>query len=97
MADSLNTTAGERRLSVASHVLWSVEEGGIRIVTGDPKKGLWLAYPRAAIWELMARKNSYESIVSKVSSIGSISVEAAGRLVRQSVQEWVERGYLMEV
>lgn len=78
----------------AGHVLWAVEPWGV--VLFDPRRGLRceLTYPDAAIWDLLARGRTVESIRSLLEGIAAISPEEAGEIVSARLSAWEQDGWL---
>jgi hypothetical protein len=78
------------------HVSWIVETRGIHIINKQTNRTCFLNYPRAAIWDLMTRDNSFDRIITFISIISSVNRIKARQLVCESVEEWIKKGFLLK-
>jgi len=81
---------------VAPGVWWAVETDGI--VLGGPGAGSAraLAYPEAAVWDLLSRGYRMEKVASMMEGIASLPPAAAKRIVAACLRTWVGAGVLVE-
>ena len=79
------------RYAAAPGVAWTVERRGV-LLLGDG--GRMLAYPEAAIWDLLVRGNTLDQVSGKLSAIAGVPAEAARRLTGEWVERWSGEGLL---
>jgi hypothetical protein len=56
----------------------------------------YLAYPEAAVWDLLTRSESEEKICSMLELIAGISPHEATELVGSCLDTWAQEGWLEE-
>jgi hypothetical protein len=80
-------------LRPAAEVEWTVETAGIRLWRGDTPP-VFLAYPEAAAWDLVARGVSRPRMVRLLAAIWTTDeADAEGRLLTM-LDLWRHRGWL---
>ena len=73
---------------------WSVEKDGIVLWNLATGARLLLGYPQAAVWDLASRSDSEEHLARKIAAIAGLDSSAAQRLVRESLAQFAEAGFL---
>lgn len=82
------------RLVLTDDVSWCVESGGIRVFNPQQRTSHFLAYPRAAVWDLISRNTPREKCFRLISLIARCTEDQAHRLVEDAIQEWIRAGLL---
>lgn len=77
----------------AAGVKWAVGRFDITL-TNHAGAARRLRYPQAAIWDLASRGYAFDRIVSMMTHIASIDADAADVVVRQSLDDLAESGFL---
>ncbi len=75
-------------------VRWAVEADGILLLSDDSGATRFLAYPQAAIWDLMSRGNPLRQIAVKMCAIASLSPSEAEQLVLECADDLTAGGFL---
>lgn len=86
--------AEARQVRSAEGVAWAVDRGGLWLLCEASGASQWLAYPEAAVWDLLSRGLSFERTVSLLGPIASLGSDEAERLVRRCIEAWTEAGFL---
>jgi hypothetical protein len=79
---------------IAEEVGWAVEAGGVVIIDRTTGAATTLSYPQAAIWDFLTRGESGERICAKMCTIASLDPAAARALVKDTVADLREAGFL---
>ena len=79
---------GETRLPAA--ISWVVETRGIRLIRPGKGGAVWLDYPRAAVWDLLARRYPPLQVIPMLQAIAGLDAAAAARLLSECVAAWKE-------
>ena len=79
----------------APDVAWAVEQDHVVVVDTPTGAARHIGYPQAALWDLIGRDRSWAGIVSKMGAIASLNPEPAERLVRETIDAWIEAGFLV--
>jgi hypothetical protein len=76
--------------------LWSAQAGGV--IVGDHVRNDWmqLAYPEAAVWDLLARGRSIADTAGRVRWIAGLSPEAAQTLVQGCADRWLRENRIRQ-
>ncbi len=74
---------------------WTIEPDGIVLWNVEKRMRLPLYYPQAAVWDFFSRGDSYERVIRKVAAIAWLDSGAVERLVRESLSQWTEAGFLV--
>jgi len=69
---------------------WVVESRGVRILSRDGT--VFLQYPEAAVWDLMARGQTLPVVIEKVMLIAGLDRERAQALVDECARKWTVYG-----
>lgn len=80
----------------APQVTWAVETEGIILINKHNGMVCLLNYPKAAVWDLISQRYSYNQTISLVSLICSLDRDVAERLVLESLEGWVKAGFLVK-
>ncbi|MCG8461148.1 MAG: hypothetical protein MI919_33095 [Holophagales bacterium] len=84
-------------LRCAPDIAWQAESDGIRLVAADRARMLELAYPEAALWDLISRGVAGQRAITMMMHIGGFPDEAAASaFIARLVQEWQGLGLLVE-
>jgi hypothetical protein len=86
----------KRKLRRAGQTAWIVEPHGrvlIRLASGLRRN---LSCTEAAVWDLLTRGRSGESIRSRLELIAGIGPQEAQRLVDSCLAQWLTEGWLVE-
>jgi hypothetical protein len=78
----------------AGQVSWVVEPQGVVLINALQARRRCLAYPEAAVWDLLTRAYSEEKICSMLELIVGISPQEAAKLVGSCLDAWAEEGWL---
>ena len=84
----------DSRYRITDTVRWTVSRRGIQLLDASSRKGAHLAYPEAAIWDLMSRGQGEEEMARKVSLIAGVSQTRACELISATLKDWIENGFL---
>ncbi len=76
---------------------WVVELDRIVVVNQMTGTVRSLEYPRAALWDFIARGYSYDQIIPMLCSIASLQRDAIEELVGQSLEQWTQAGFLKRI
>jgi len=79
----------------ASQVSWTVEKRGLVLLNSATGAVCTLAYPEAALWDLISRCESCQRIIPALSAITSLEPAAAEQLIQVTVRGWVQAGFLV--
>jgi len=82
------------RLRPADHVRWAVNRSGVTLVDMRSGRAFVLAYPDAAVWDLLTRDGDAGRLTAKIARIADIDVERASRLVSDLTQRLRVEGLL---
>jgi hypothetical protein len=80
----------------APDIGWIVEETSVRVFQAEKGELLRLAYPEAAVWDLIGRHSREADMVPKLAAIGDLSRAAARSLLRACLRDWLRAGILLE-
>lgn len=81
---------------VGRGVRWSVERVTLTLV--DAKGNVHtLRYPEAAVFDLLSRGHPFEKVVSLTAHIASLDAAGADALVRSTLEEWADGGFVERV
>jgi hypothetical protein len=83
-----------RKLQCAGQVTWVVEPRGVVLIHARQGRCREIAYPEAAVWDLMTRRWPGETIRSMLELIAGIGPREAGELVDSCLDAWAEEGWL---
>ncbi|MDR1489918.1 MAG: hypothetical protein LBS65_05450 [Desulfovibrio sp.] len=78
----------------AGHVTWVVEPHCVVLFDSTRNLRHELAYPEAAVWDLITRGRSEETIRSMLELIAGIGPREARELVGSRLDLWAEEGWL---
>ncbi len=76
------------------YVHWSVEIDGVALCDDRSGSVRKLSYPHAAIWDFVARGDAESAVVTKVAAIASLQPQSAKVLVRETIEELQQAGFL---
>jgi hypothetical protein len=76
-------------------VNWVVAEGGLHLIHIRKGDRLTLAYPQAAVWDLISRGYTVERTATMVAMIAGLEETSARKLVRECLDNWVQLGFLV--
>ena len=84
----------EARCQTTPGMLWTVEPEGVAV--GDSLRHEWvrLAYPEAAVWDLLARGRTKAETATLVRWIAALAPAEAEALVEQCLKCWQEEARL---
>lgn len=80
------------RFRPAPGVSWAVESLGVVLVPGDGAPPCCLAYPWAAVWDLLGRGRSFEAMVRILGVVGDLAPEQAEPALRRALSSWAAVG-----
>jgi len=81
---------------VGRGVRWSV--GRVTLTLADAKGNVrTLRYPEAAVFDLVSRGRPFAKVVSLTAHILSLDAAGAEALVRSTLEEWADGGFLERV
>ena len=72
-----------------SHTVWAVETDTIVVMNTRTSQILRLAYPEAALWDLLSRGYSWERVCQLMAAIIRTTPEDAECLVETCLARWV--------
>ena len=78
------------------NVRWCVGRFGITLSDGHGVTRE-LAYPDAAVWDLISRGYPFAKVVSMLTSIASLDAAASEAVVRSALEQWASGGFLEQV
>jgi hypothetical protein len=84
----------QRACHVARYVAWVVEPHGVLLIHMARGRRRELGYPEAAVWDLVTRGRSGETIRSMLESIAGIGPQEARTLVDSCLVQWRAEGWL---
>lgn len=76
-------------------VKWVVAKGGLHLIHIHSGDRLTLAYPQAAVWDLISRGYTVERTAAMVAMIARLDETSARKLVWESLDNWVQLGFLV--
>ncbi len=82
---------------VAAHVSWAPESCGIRVVDRQTNGVRVLDYPRAAVWDCVARGRTYVQALRLLCALYPVDESGAERMVLQCLSEWMKWGLVTRV
>lgn len=74
-------------------VRWVVERFTVTLTDGQGQVRS-LAYPEAAIWDLLSRGYTFDKVVPMIAHIAARDAATAEALVRTTLQDWVGAGLI---
>lgn len=77
-------------------VAWAVDIQGLTLIRKDTRERFALAYPRAAIWDLISRGVPRGRIERIVAVIARVSQARANELISLAIEDWRSLGLLVE-
>ena len=78
---------------LSSGMRWSVERASILV--SDGRGGAQaLAYPEAAVWDLVSRGYPFSRVVALMAHIAAVDSSAAETLVRSTMEQWAANGWV---
>lgn len=82
-----------RKYKLGPDVRWVVERFAVVLTDG---KGTvrTLHYPEAAVWDLLSRGYAFDKVASMITHIAALDAPAADALVRVSVEDWAQGGFI---
>ncbi|WP_310600609.1 hypothetical protein [Desulfobulbus sp.] len=89
-------TAGNHGPPGAAHIFWLVERQGIVLLDPRRNRQLHLAYPEAAVWDLLIRRWPAATMRAMLAVIAGIGEDEAGRLIAACLDRWRTEGWLKE-
>ena len=78
------------------NVRWCVGRVGITLSDGNGVTRE-VAYPDAAVWDLISRGYPFAKVVSMLTFIASLEPAAAEAAVRSALEQWASGGFLERV
>jgi hypothetical protein len=82
------------RCRAALGVSWVVQEHGVVVLDELARRSAPLAYPEAAVWELLLREHPTHEAATALRWILNLPADQAQLLVERCVREWTESGWL---
>jgi hypothetical protein len=70
-----------------------VETTGLLLTDGKGNVR-FVAYPEAAVWDLVSRGYRDNKVIAMMQSIASLDVETTKHLVLDSLENWTQYGFL---
>jgi hypothetical protein len=95
MPNGSDPTCVPARYVSSPDVAWTVEARGIRVIHEASGRVLELAYPAAAVWDLVQRGYSADRIAGMLAAIAKVGRATAEGLYRENVEAWVRNGWLV--
>lgn len=83
-----------KKLQCAAQVVWVVEPQGIVLIHTLQGRRYPLAYPEAAVWDLLTRSRPVETICTMLELIAAISPSKSKELVTACLEVWTQEGWL---
>ena len=77
---------------VSPGIAWAVRSAGILLLNTATGAAVELAYPDAAVWDMMSRGESPDRIAAQLGPIAQLDRAAARQLVEDRVQAWIVAG-----
>lgn len=90
MADEIQAT----RYRPCAGVSWLVQGAGVLVIDEVARRSLMLAYPEAAVWELLLRGHDARQAGAMLRWIVGDSEQEAHSHVERYVQEWSKAGLI---
>ena len=84
-------------LIIMPHITWTIESQGICLMDTRSGNSSYLAYPEAALWDLLMRGYAHPEILEMLSAITSVKKERTTVFIQDCITEWLETGYLKQV
>lgn len=82
-------------LRIESRVRWVVQQTSIQVFDGAGS--VWtLAYPQAAVWDLLSRQYPVDKVSSMLTFIAGLDARDAAAVVDSSIRTWRDDGLLVE-
>jgi hypothetical protein len=81
-----------QRFTCTDALSWSVETGSILLFARG--RCFRLDYPKAAIWDILARGQSMDTAMSKTALIARLGRDETAALVADCILEWRREGWL---
>jgi hypothetical protein len=79
----------------ANGLAWCATDAGILVDTGGRKPPVRIAYPRAAIWDALARGGAPHDAAAAYAAATGPCDDAEGE-VERAVREWAQAGLLVK-
>ena len=76
----------------APGVRWTVEREGVQVCFAGG--AVFLRYPQAAVWDLLARGQTVDEAIRKLRFIAALDPQAATQLVTDECRRWCSQGLL---
>ncbi|MDR2549546.1 MAG: hypothetical protein LBD10_05020 [Desulfobulbus sp.] len=87
-------TVGGHGLQCAARIFQLVERQGIVLLDPQRNRQLHLAYPEAAVWDLLIRRWPATTMRSMLAVIAGIGEDEADRLIAVCLDRWRTEGWL---
>lgn len=71
---------------------WTIESDGIHIINSMANKQLFLTYPEAALWQLLANGHSLEKTAELFSYIINDKLENSNKMILSIINNWENIG-----
>ena len=81
----------------APGVWWAVEADGIVLGGPGAQSARSVAYPEAAVWDLLSRGRRIDDVAVMIEAIASVSPASARHIVGGCLRTWIGAGLLAEV
>ena len=82
-----------RKYKLSPGVRWVVERFSVTLTDGQGTVRT-LRYPEAAVWDLLSRGYAFEKVVSMITHIAAVDASTADSLVRATVDDWAQAGFI---
>ncbi len=80
--------------AISAHTQWVVEQKGVVLIHALENRCTWLAYPEAAVWDLLTRDWSRREMISMLAVIAAVDEAAAEILLDGCLERWTHQGWL---
>ena len=84
------------RYCLGKNLSWIVSENAIDVFP-ENLPSVHLAYPEAALWDLLSRRSKSDGLVEKLSLITETDVASTTKWVKQTLATWHDDNLIQEV
>lgn len=78
----------------APGLAWAVETHGIRLVDHARGHGRFIAYPEAALWDLLTRRRSRETLTRQMAAVCGRELSETEQWIETLLDSWLDQGLL---
>lgn len=80
--------------TISAHTQWVVERKGVVLIHALENRSTRLAYPEAAVWDLLTRDWTKREIISMLTVIAAVDQSDAETLLDGCLEQWADQDWL---